>query len=96
MTVFVIAIDLFVSVVCWLLAFQLIRLYPQVVAVADLLESAQASGPGLAMVPDLLADRRQSILQLQQLYQSRLGLFFRLWQLLGQTLRLLLWVRTRR
>jgi hypothetical protein len=96
MTVVVIAIDLLFSVVCWLLAFQLIRLHPQVVAVADLLESAQASGTGLAMVPDLLADRRQSILQLQQLYQSRLGLFFRLWQLLSQTLSLLLWVRTRR
>jgi hypothetical protein len=96
MIVFVIAIDLLFSLVCWLSAFQLIRLHPQIVAVADLLESVQASGNGLALVPDLLADRRQSILQLQQLYQSRLGMFFRLWQLLGQTLRLLLWVRTRR
>jgi hypothetical protein len=96
MTGFVIAIDLLFSLVCWLIAFQLIRLHPQVVAVADLLDSMQVNGTGLALVPDLLADRRQSILQLQQLYQSRLGLFFRLWQLLGQTLRLLLWVRTRR
>jgi hypothetical protein len=93
MTGFVIAIDLLFSAVCWLVAFQLIRLHPQIVAVADLLDEVQSNGTGLARLPDLLADRCQGILQLQQFYQSRWGLLLRLGRSISQILRLLLWVR---
>jgi hypothetical protein len=96
MATFVISIDLLFSLCCWLLAFQLLRLHPQIIAVTEILDAAQASATELELLPNFLADRRQSILQQQQIYQSRLGLFFRLWQLLGQTMRLLLWVRARR
>jgi hypothetical protein len=92
MTALVISIDLLVSVVCWLIAWQLIRLQPQIVALVVVLDATTNSVEKLGLVPALLADRRQSIQQLQQIYQQPLTVLDQLWQLV----RLLLWVRTRR
>jgi hypothetical protein len=92
MTALVISIDLLFSLTCWLIAWQLIRLQPQIVALVAAIDDATISVEQLGLVPALLADRRQSIQQLQQLYQQPLTVLDQVWQLV----RLLLWVRTRR
>jgi hypothetical protein len=92
MTALVISIDLLISVVCWLIAWQLIRLQPQIVALVVAIDATTNSVEKLGLVPAMLADRRQGIQQLQQLYQQPLTVLDQLWQLV----RLLLWVRTRR
>jgi hypothetical protein len=92
MTALVISIDLLISVICWLIAWQLIRLQPQIVALVEILDRATVSVDRLGLVPAILADQQQSIRQLQKLYQQPLTVIDQLWQLL----RLLLWVRTRR
>jgi hypothetical protein len=92
MTALVISIDLLFSLTCWLIAWQLIRLQPQIVALVAAIDDATISVEQLGLVPALLADRQQSIQQLQQLYQQPLTVLDQVWQLV----RLLLWVRTRR
>jgi hypothetical protein len=92
MTALVITLDLFVSLICWLLAWQLIRLQPQIVALVAAIDDATISVEQLGLVPALLADRQQSIQQIQQFYQQPLTVLDQIWQLV----RLLLWVRTRR
>jgi hypothetical protein len=96
MTALVIALDLFISLICWLIAWQLIRLQPQIVALVTVIDNATLSVEQLGLVPMLLADRQQQLQQIQQLYQQPLGMIDRLWQLGWQLVRLLLWVRTRR
>jgi hypothetical protein len=96
MTALVISINLLVSLVCWLLAWQLIRLQPQIVLLVAVIDAATISVEQLGLVPALLADRQQNIQQLQQLYQRPWNVIDRLWQLGWQLVRLLLWVRTRR
>jgi hypothetical protein len=91
MTAVVIAIDLLISICCWLIAWQLIRVQPQIVALVEILDTANLSVERLGLVPTLLADRQQNIRQLHQLYQLPVNVIDRLWQLV----RLLLWVRTR-
>jgi hypothetical protein len=91
MTAVVIAIDLLISICCWLIAWQLIRMQPQIVALVEILDTANLSVARLGLLPTLLADRQQSIRQLHQLYQLPVNVIDRLWQLV----RLLLWVRTR-
>jgi hypothetical protein len=92
MTALVIALDLLISLICWLIAWQLIRLQPQVVALVAVIDDATLSVEQLGLVPALLVDRKQQIQQLQQLYQQPLTVLDQVWQLV----RLLLWVRTRR
>ncbi len=92
MTALVIALDLLISLICWLIAWQLIRLQPQIVALVAAIDDATISVEQLSLVPALLADRQQQIQQLQQLYQQPLTVLDQVWQLV----RLLLWVRTRR
>jgi hypothetical protein len=96
MTALVISIDLLFSLVCWLIAWQLIRLQPQIVALVTVIDDATISVEQLGLVPALLADRQQQLQQIQQLYQQPLGVINQLWQLGWQLVRLLLWVRTRR
>jgi hypothetical protein len=91
MTAVVITIDLLISICCWLIAWQLIRVQPQIVALVEILDTANLSVERLGLVPTLLADRQQNIRQLHQLYQLPVNVIDRLWQLV----RLLLWVRTR-
>ncbi len=92
MTALVIALDLLISLVCWLIAWQLIRLQPQIVALVGMIDDATISVEHLGLVPALLADQQQQLQQIQQLYQQPLTVIDRVWQLV----RLLLWVRTRR
>jgi hypothetical protein len=92
MTALVIALDLLISLVCWLIAWQLIRLQPQIVALVGVIDDATIAVEQLGLVPALLADRQQQIQQFQQLYQQPLTVLDQGWQLV----RLLLWVRTRR
>jgi hypothetical protein len=92
MTALVIALDLLISLVCWLIAWQLIRLQPQIVALVAVIDDATIAVEQLGLVPALLADRQQQIQQFQQLYQQPLTVLDQVWQLV----RLLLWVRTRR
>ncbi len=96
MTALVIVIDLLFSLVCWLIAWQLIRLQPQIVALVAVIDDATISVEQLGLVPALLADRQQQLQQIQQLYREPLGMINQLWQLGWQLVRLLLWVRTRR
>jgi hypothetical protein len=96
MTALVITLDLFISLICWLIAWQLILLQPQIVALVTVLDDATLAVEQLGLVPALLADRQQQLQQIQQLYQQPLGIIDRLWQLGWQLVRLLLWVRTRR
>jgi hypothetical protein len=96
MTALVIALDLLISLSCWLIAWQLILLQPQIVALVTVIDDATLSVEQLGLVPTLLADRQQQLQQIQQLYQQPLGIIDRLWQLGWQLVRLLLWVRTRR
>jgi hypothetical protein len=96
MTALVISIDLLFSLVCWLIAWQLIRLQPQIVALVTAIDDATILVEQLGLVPALLADRQQQLQQIQQLYQQPLGMINQLWQLGWQLMRLLLWVRTRR
>jgi hypothetical protein len=96
MTALVIALDLLISLICWLIAWQLILLQPQIVALVTVIDDATISVEQLGLVPTLLADRQQQLQQIQQLYQQPLGTIDRLWQLGWQLVRLLLWVRTRR
>jgi hypothetical protein len=96
MTALVISIDLLFSLVCWLIAWQLIRLQPQIVALMTVIDDATISVEQLGLVPALLADRQQQLQQIQQLYQQPLSVINQLWQLGWQLVRLLLWVRTRR
>jgi hypothetical protein len=96
MTALVIALDLFISLICWLIAWQLILLQPQIVALVTVIDDATLSVEQLGLVPALLADRQQQLQQIQQLYQQPWSLIDRLWQLGWQLVRLLLWVRTRR
>ena len=74
MTAVVIVIDLLVSVICWLIAWQLIRLQPQIVALVVAIDDATIAVEQLGLVPALLADRQQSIQQLQQFYHLRSAL----------------------
>jgi hypothetical protein len=92
MTAFVIVLDLLISLLCWLIAGQLMRWQPQIVALVLVIDQATAAVEQLGLVPALLADQQQSIQQLQQFYQQPLSVVDRLWQLV----RLLLWVRSRR
>jgi hypothetical protein len=92
MTALVIALDLLISLICWLIAWQLIRLQPQIVALVAAIDDATIAVEQLGVVPALLADRQQQIQQFQQLYQQPLTVLDQVWQLV----RLLLWVRTRR
>jgi hypothetical protein len=92
MTALVIALDLLASLICWLIAWQLIRLQPRIVALVAMIDDAIISVEQLGLLPVMLADRQQSIQQLQQLYQQPLTVLDQVWQLV----RLLLWVRTRR
>ncbi len=92
MTALVIALDLLVSLICWLIAWQLILFQPQIVALVAAIDDAAISVEQLGLVPALLADRQQQIHQLQLLYQQPLTVLDQVWQLM----RLLLWVRTRR
>jgi hypothetical protein len=92
MTALVIALDLLISLVCWLIAWQLIRLQPQIVALVGMIDDATISVEHLGLVPALLADRQQQLQQIQRLYQQPLTVIDQVWQLV----RLLLWVRTRR
>jgi hypothetical protein len=96
MTALVIALDLLISLICWLIAWQLIRLQPQIVALVAVIDDASIAVEQLGLVPALLADRQQQLQQIQQLYQQPLGIIGSLWQLGWQLVRLLLWVRTRR
>jgi hypothetical protein len=96
MTALVIALDLLISLGCWLIAWQLILLQPQIVALVTVIDDANLSVEQLGLVPTLLADRQRQLQQIQQLYQQPLGIIDRLWQLGWQLVRLLLWVRTRR
>jgi hypothetical protein len=96
MTALVIALDLFISLSCWLIAWQLILLQPQIVALVTVIDDATLSVEQLGLVPALLADRQQQLQQIQQLYQQPWSVIDRLWQLGWQLVRLLLWVRTRR
>jgi hypothetical protein len=96
MAAVVIALDLLVSLSCWLIAWQLIRLQPQIVALVVVIDHATLSVEKLGLVPVLLADQQQSIQQLQQFYRQPLSAIDRFWQLGWQLVRLLLWVRTRR
>jgi hypothetical protein len=96
MTALVIALDLFISLICWVIAWQLIMLQPQIVALVTVIDDATLSVEQLGLVPTLLADRQQQLQQIQQLYKQPLGTIDRLWQLGWQLVRLLLWVRTRR
>ena len=100
MTAVVIVIDLLVSVICWLIAWQLIRLQPQIVALVAVIDDATIAVEQLGLVPALLIDssanlrnRQQSM---QQLYRQPVSLINQVWQLGWQLVRLLLWVRTRR
>jgi hypothetical protein len=92
MTALVIALDLLISLICWLIAWQLIRLQPQIVALVAAINDATIAVEQLGVVPALLVDRQQQIQQFQQLYQQPLTVLDQVWQLV----RLLLWVRTRR
>lgn len=92
MTALVIALDLLISCICWLIAWQLILLQPQIVALVTVIDDATLSVEQLGLVPTLLADRQQQIEQFQQFYQQPLTVLDQIWQLV----RLLLWVRTRR
>jgi hypothetical protein len=92
MTALVIALDLLISLICWLIAWQLIRLQPQIVMLVAVIDNTTISVERLGLVPALLADRQQQIYQFQQLYQQPLTVIDQVWQLV----RLLLWVRTRR
>jgi hypothetical protein len=92
MTVLVITLDLLISLICWLIIWQLIRLQPQVVALVTVIDDATLSVEQLGLVPVLLVDRQQQIQQIQQFYQQPLTVLDQIWQLV----RLLLWVRTRR
>jgi hypothetical protein len=96
MTALVIALDLLISLSCWLIAWQLIRWQPQIVALVAVIDDVTLSVERLGVVPALLADRQQSIEQFQQFYQQPWSVIDRLWQLGWQLVRLLLWVRTRR
>ncbi len=101
MTALVIALDLLISLICWLIAWQLILLQPQIVALVTVIDDATLSVEQLGLVPTLLADSASQILrerqqQIQQLYQQPWGMINRLWQLGWQLVRLLLLVRTRR
>jgi hypothetical protein len=96
MTALVITLDLLISLSCWLIAWQLIRLQPQIVALVAVIDDATIAVEQLGLVPALLADQQQSIQQLQQFYRQPLSVIDRLWQLGWQLVRLLLWVRTRR
>jgi hypothetical protein len=96
MTALVITLDLLISLICWLIAWQLIRLQPQIVALVAVIDDASIAVEQLGLVPALLADRQQQLQQIQQLYQQPLGIIVSLWQLGWQLVRLLLWVRTRR
>jgi hypothetical protein len=91
MTAVVITIDVLISICCWLIAWQLIRAQPQIVALVEFLDTANLAVERMGLVPTLLADRQKSIRQLHQLYQLPVNVIDRLWQLV----RLLLWVRTR-
>ncbi len=95
MTALVIAFDLFISLICWLIAWRLILLQPQIVALVTVIDDATFSVEQLDLLP-ALADRQQQLLQIQRFYQQPLGRIDRLWQLGWQLVRLLLWVRTRR
>jgi hypothetical protein len=92
MTVLVITLDLLISLICWLIIWQLIRLQPQVVALVTVIDDATLSVEQLGLVPVLLVDRQQQIQKIQQFYQQPLTVLDQIWQLV----RLLLWVRTRR
>lgn len=92
MTALVIALDLLISLVCWLIAWQLIRLQHQIVALVGMIDDVTISVEQLGLVPALLADRQQQLQQIQRLYQQPLTVIDQVWQLV----RLLLWVRTRR
>jgi hypothetical protein len=96
MTALVIALDLLISLICWLIAWQLILLQPQIVALVTVIDDATLAVEQLGLVPTLLVDRQQQLQQIQQLYQQPLGMIDQLWQLGWQLVRLLLWVRTRR
>jgi hypothetical protein len=96
MTAFVISIDLLVSVICWLIAWQLVRWQPQIVALVTAIDEVTISVEQLGLVPALLVDRQQDIQQFQQFYQQPWGVLDQFWQLGWQLVRLLLWVRTRR
>jgi hypothetical protein len=92
MTALVITLDILISLSCWLIAWQLIRLQPQIVALVTVIDDATITVEQLGLVPALLADRQQQIYQFQQIYQQPLTVLDQIWQLV----RLLLWVRTRR
>jgi hypothetical protein len=92
MTALVIALDLLVSLICWLISWQLIRLQPQIVALVVAIDDVTIAVEQLGVVPALLADRQQQIQQFQQLYQQPLTVLDQARQLV----RLLLWVGTRR
>jgi hypothetical protein len=92
MAALVISIDVLISLLCWILVWQLIRLQPQIVALVEILDSATMSVERLGLVPEFMNERQQSIQRLHQFYQQPILVIDRL----GQLLRLLLWVRTRR
>jgi hypothetical protein len=104
MTALVISLDLLISLICLVIAWQLILLQSQIVALVTVIDDATLLVEQLGLVPTLLADRQQQLQQIQQLYQQPLGMVDsfacakgdRLWQLGWQLVRLLLWVRTRR
>jgi hypothetical protein len=78
----VLVVNIFISVVCWIIAARLLGCRSQIMRVNAVLEKSIIHCEQLQLVPLVMAEQQLQVLQLRQIYQNQTGQIDRLWELL--------------
>jgi hypothetical protein len=78
----VLVVNIFISVVCWMIAFRLLGCRTQIMRVNAVLEKSIIHCEQLRLAPLVLAEQQLQVLQLRQIYQNQTGQIDRLWELM--------------
>jgi hypothetical protein len=77
----VLVVNIFISVVCWMIAVRLWGCSAQIRQVNAVLEKSIIHCEQLRLAPLVLAEQQLQVLQLRQTYQNQTGQIDRLWEL---------------
>ena len=78
----VLAVNILISVVCWMIAVRLWGCRSQIMQMNAVLEKSIIHCEQLRLAPLVLAEQQLQVLQLRQIYQNQTGQIDRLWELL--------------
>lgn len=78
----VLVVNIFISVICWIIAIRLLSCRSQIVSLNAFLEESIIHGEQLRLAPLMLAEQQLQVLQLRQIYQNQTGQIDRIWQVM--------------